>query len=48
MNTIYKAPTNKAEFIQLLDEAIRLADNLNSQLDRIGEILEDQESLLVA
>ena len=41
MNTILNIPTNKAEYIQLLDEAIILADSLNSQLDRIDEIIDE-------
>ena len=48
MNTIFNTPTNKAEYIQLLDEAIRLADSLNAQLDRIDEIIDERESLLPA
>lgn len=48
MDTIFKTPTNKAEYIQLLDEAIRLADRLNEQLDRIDKIIEDRECLLAA
>lgn len=48
MNTInfnldaMKAPKNKAEYILLLDEAIRTADELNEQLDKIGTILKDK------
>lgn len=38
----FRAPSNKAEFIQLLDEAIRLADDLNEQLDKMGDILAAQ------
>lgn len=41
-------PKNKAEFILLLDEAIRLADDLNAQLDCIDEIIEERECLMAA
>jgi hypothetical protein len=47
INKIFE-PTNKAEYILLLDEAIRLADNLCSQLDTIDEIIEKREELLAA
>lgn len=42
MNAInFIAPTNKKELIQLLDEAIGMADYLNEQLDQIGKFLEE-------
>lgn len=37
------APANKKDFILLLDEAIRLADELGDQLDAMGRIMEEQK-----
>lgn len=37
------APTNKAELIQLLDEAILVAEDLNEQLAKIDKILEQHQ-----
>lgn len=42
------APTNKKEFIILLDEALHLADDLHEQLDRIDEIIEKSEKNIPA
>jgi len=49
MNTTINliAPTNKKEFIQLLDEAICIGKALNDQLDTIGQFLEENASLSV-
>ena len=47
MNTILNTPTNKAEYIRLLDEAIRLADSLNAQLDCIDEIIDKDQLWLI-
>ncbi len=47
-NIIYAAPKNKSEYILLLDEAIKLADKLNNQLDCIGNVIENNEMLLAA
>lgn len=48
MDAMFTPPTNKAEYIQLLDEAIRMADDLNAQLDRMEEILEEHHSLPIS
>lgn len=32
---------DKIEYIRLLDEAIRLADDLNEKIDRMGEMMEN-------
>lgn len=42
------APANKKDFIQLLDEAIRIADDLSAQLDTMDKILEEQRALAAA
>jgi hypothetical protein len=34
----YTAPQTRAEYIALLDEALRLADDLGEQLDCIGDL----------
>lgn len=34
----FTAPQTRAECTALLDEALRLADELNEQLDRIGKL----------
>lgn len=41
-------PTTKFEYIQLLDEAIRLADELHEQLDTMDIILKESSFSLLA
>lgn len=54
MNTInlnisnFIAPKSKTEYIQLLDEAIRTADELNDQLDCMDAILKEKDCSLLA
>ena len=41
----FTKPTTKAEYIKLLDEALRLADELSLQLDCIDTALGESEAL---
>ena len=41
---LYSKPTNRAEFSELLKQAIRIGDELNNQLDDITRILEKEYS----
>lgn len=42
------APTSKTEYILLLDEAIRLADEVNKQIDAISDFLAAKSQLPLA
>lgn len=39
------APETKADYIRLLDHAIKLADELHAQLDSVDAILSSQQRL---
>lgn len=41
-------PTSKTEYILLLDEAIRLANEVNEQLDTISDFLTNQSHMPLA
>lgn len=43
-NYTYSEPKDKAEYISLLNEAIRIGKELNKQLDQITIILEEEYS----
>jgi len=45
---LYSKPTSRAEFLALLNHAIRIGDELNKQLDDITRILKNEYSQAVA
>jgi hypothetical protein len=42
------APTTRAEFISLLDEGLRMADDLDQQIDRDTSLLEAARAMTIA